>query len=254
MPLKPRKVPREISLLQILPNFMTVAAICAGLTAIRFAMQGSFDVSVALIAVAAALDGLDGRLARLLKSESEIGAELDSLADFLNFGVAPAMILYLWGLQDTRGLGWMAVLVFAVCCVLRLARFNVGNRGAAPGEGAVFFVGIPSPAGGMLVMLPLYLGHLSPDLLRLPGVIVAAWMVLVGLLMISRFPTPSLKSSRIYAENVKFVVVGFVAAIAALLTYPWATLVIMSVAYLATISWTWRRVRRSARKDPSHGN
>lgn len=249
MPLPPRKIPRELSLLQILPNFITVGAICAGLTAIRFAIQGNYDIAVALIVTAAALDGIDGRLARLLKSESAIGAELDSLADFLNFGVAPGMVMYLWGLQDTRGAGWIVVLIYAVCCVLRLARFNVGNRGDDDKKEHTFFLGIPSPAGGLLVMVPLYFGHLAPETLWLPAPVIGGWMVGAGLLLISRFPTPSLKSERIYAENVKFVVVGFVALVAALLTYPWVTLITLSFAYLISVLWTWRRLRRAARKE-----
>lgn len=245
-----RKTPRrELSLVQLLPNFLTVGAICAGLTAIRFALQGRFDLSVALIVVAAALDGMDGRLARLLKSESAIGAELDSLADFVNFGVAPGLVLYLWALQDTRSLGWIAVLVFAVCCVLRLARFNVRNRGDASPPDDDCFTGVPSPAGALLVLLPLYLAELAPSVPRLPEAAIAAWMVVVGLLMISRLPTPALKSARIYAENVKFAVVGFVALVAALLTYPWATLVALVLAYLACVAWTVRARRRRTGKD-----
>jgi CDP-diacylglycerol--serine O-phosphatidyltransferase len=242
----PRKQRRKLSLLQLLPNLLTVVAIIAGLTAIRYAVQGAYGISVALIVLAAALDGIDGRLARLLNSETEIGAELDSLADFLNFGVAPALTIYFWALQDTRGTGWSAVLIYAISCVLRLARFNVDSRGEATKPQNGFFTGIPSPMGALLVMLPLYLAHTHPDVLRLPPLAIGGWMVLVGLLMISRLPTPSLKSAMIYAEYVKFAVVGFAALMAALLTYPWATLVAIDLAYLVGLVWAWRQARKTA--------
>lgn len=236
---------RELPLLQLLPNFVTFGAICAGLTSMRMAMQGSFDLAVALILLAALLDGIDGRIARLLGSESALGAELDSLADFVNFGVAPGILLYLWGLQDARGAGWIAVLVFAICCVLRLARFNIGSRAPEQPGGADAFLGVPSPAGALVALLPLYLGQLLAETGgRLPAGAVAAWMVLVGLAMISRVPTPSLKSARIYAENAPFVLVGFVILVAALATYPWATLSALGLGYVALFARAWRRSRR----------
>ncbi len=231
---------RELPLLQLLPNLLTIGAICAGLTAIRFALQGNFPLAVALIVLAAALDALDGRIARLLKSESAVGAELDSLADFVNFGVAPGLVLYLWALRDAPNLGWIAVLVFAICCVLRLARFNVGSRAADGPAEAEGFIGVPSPAGALLVLLPLHLAHLLPEAPQLPAAAVAGWMALVGLAMISRVPTPALKSARIYAENAPFVAVAFVILIAALLTYPWATLVALDLAYLGALAQAWQ--------------
>ena len=235
---------RELFLLQLLPNFITFGAIAAGLTAIRLSIQGNIQVAVWLIVLAALLDGMDGRLARLLKSESAIGAELDSLADFLNFGVAPGIVLYLWAFDGARNLGWIAVLVYAICCVLRLARFNVDSR-IPVGEGAAKgFIGVPSPAAALLAMLPVYLGFLLPGAPHLPEIAVGVWMVLVGLAMISRTPTPSLKSTRIYAENVPFAMVAFVILIAALVTYPWATLVTLCLAYLAALVWAWQRNRR----------
>jgi CDP-diacylglycerol--serine O-phosphatidyltransferase len=246
----PPREPREFNLLQLLPNFLTVGAICAGLTAIRFAIQGSFEMSVALIILAAALDGLDGRLARLLRSESAIGAELDSLADFLNFGVAPALFLYLWALQDARSEGWIAVLVYAVCCVMRLARFNVGAKASTGPEDKQFFTGVPAPAGALLVMLPFYIAKLMPDAAVAPAIVVVLQMVLVGLLMISRLPTPSLKATTFAAENVKFVVIGFVTFVAALLTYPWATLAFAAGFYLMSLVWAWRQRRRPPKPAP----
>ncbi|TMV38184.1 phosphatidylcholine/phosphatidylserine synthase, partial [Thioclava sp. BHET1] len=137
-------------------NLMTVAAICAGLSAIRFAIHGHYELAVQLILVASVLDGLDGRLARMLKSESAIGAELDSLADFLNFGVAPGLLIYLWGFGEFQNQGWVAVVIYAVCCVMRLARFNVGNKSEISDTPKRFFTGVPAPAGAFLALLPLF--------------------------------------------------------------------------------------------------
>lgn len=222
----------QLHLLKLLPNLVSILALCSGLTAIRLAIAGNIAGAVFLIALAAALDGLDGRLARMLKSESAIGAELDSLCDFVNFGVVPGIVLYLWGLQAEIDMGWIAVLVYAVCCMLRLARFNVGNRKAEPAEKTVF-IGVPSPAGAMLVLLPIYLGHVTDY--HLPAMGVALWMVLVGSLMISHLRTPSLKKITIAASLARYALVGGVVIVASLVTYPWATLLVLSSAYLLAI-------------------
>lgn len=244
----PVRRPRsELPLVQLLPNFLTVMALCAGLTAIRFAAQGRFGYAIGLIVLAAVLDGLDGRLARLLKHESEIGAELDSLGDFVNFGIAPAMTLYFWALQDFSRAGWIAVLIYAVCCVMRLARFNVGQRAVQDPAEKPHFVGVPSPAGAMLVMLPMYFSFMLDSVPKLPAAGVAIYMVAIGALMISRVPTPSFKGTTIYAENARYIVLGFVALVAALLSFPWATLFALDLAYLVALAFALRqyRARRS---------
>lgn len=230
--MKPR---RDMPLIQLLPNMMTMAALCAGVLSIRLAAGGRFAEAVALILVAAVLDGLDGRLARFLKSESPIGAELDSLADFLNFGVAPGLMLSFWAFPGRPDLGFGAALIYVVCCVLRLARFNVGNEAAAVLARQGKFQGVPSPAGAMLVLLPLYLHFLMPEWPDAPEMVVAGWLVAVGVLMISRLATPSLKSVRIPTENAALAMVGGVAAVVLLLRYPWATLTTLSVAYIAAL-------------------
>lgn len=232
---KPQEPPRELLLLKLLPNLVSILALCAGLTAIRFAIAGNFGLAVLLIGTAAALDGLDGRLARMLKSESAIGAELDSLCDFVNFGVTPALVLYLWGLRPETSLGWIAVLVYAVCCMLRLARFNVGSRAVGEAAEKTVFIGVPSPAGAMLVLAPIYLAFAVNHGLVIPPVLVAAWMVGIGALMISRVRTPSLKRITIAADMARYVLVGGVALVGALLTYPWITLLILSMVYFAAI-------------------
>jgi len=228
---------RKLHILQLLPNLVSILGLCSGLTAIRFAVDGHFATAVALIGLAAALDALDGRLARMLKSESAIGAELDSLGDFVNFGVTPAIVLYLWGLKGEASLGWIAVLIYAICCMLRLARFNVGNKrtdGQEPAE-RTSFIGVPSPAGAMLVLSPIYLAFCFSGDVRLPGAAVALWMVAMGALMISRIRTPSLKRVTIYAEDARYILVAVAAVVAALLTYPWITLLSLACIYLAAI-------------------
>jgi CDP-diacylglycerol---serine O-phosphatidyltransferase len=232
---KPTDPPRELLLLKLLPNLVSIMALCAGLTAIRFAISENFGMSVLLIGTAAALDGLDGRLARMLKSESAIGAELDSLCDFVNFGVTPAIVLYLWGLRTETSLGWIAVLVYAVCCMLRLARFNVGARAVGEAAEKTSFIGVPSPAGAMLVLVPVYVVFALDEAFLMPPVLIAVWMLGVGALMISRVRTPSLKRITIAADYARYALVGSVVLIAALLTYPWVTLTVLSASYLGAI-------------------
>ena len=234
---------RELPIVQLLPNLVTVAAICAGLTAIRYATSGNFTVAVQLLLLAAVLDGLDGSLARLLKSASALGAELDSLADFLNFGIAPALLMYFWAFKDMGNLGWIAVVIYALCCVLRLARFNVGTKTSESDKPARHFEGVPSPAGALLVMLPLFIDRALPGAPTIPDAVVGLYMLAVGLLMISRLPTWSLKSLTIRRENVRFLYVGFVCFLAALISFPWVTLMVMDLLYLLSLIWAWRQSR-----------
>lgn len=237
---------RELPIVQLLPNLVTVGAICAGLTAIRYATAGNFTVAVQLLLLAAVLDGLDGSLARLLKSASALGAELDSLADFLNFGIAPALLMYFWAFKDMGNLGWIAVVIYALCCVLRLARFNVGTKTSESDKPTSHFEGVPSPAGALLVMLPLFIDRALPGAPTIPDTIVALYMLAVGLLMISRLPTWSLKSLTIRRENVRFLYVGFVCFLAALISFPWVTLMVMDLLYLLSLIWAWRQSRVAA--------
>ncbi|RJL19669.1 CDP-diacylglycerol--serine O-phosphatidyltransferase [Paracoccus siganidrum] len=229
----------EFSLLQLLPNVLTIVAVCAGLSAIRFGVQGDYTPAVLLIIAAGILDGIDGRIARLLGSASKMGAELDSLADFLNFGVAPPLILYFWALQDIRSLGWICVLVFAVCCVIRLARFNVSSKSETAPRDSAYFEGVPSPAGALLVMLPMYLSFAFADRPVLPDLVICLHMIVVGLLLISRVPTWSFKTTRISRENVKFFLVGVAFVGAALLTFAWVTLIALCLGYIGMVIWAW---------------
>jgi CDP-diacylglycerol--serine O-phosphatidyltransferase len=231
----PRKKRAPLRPVQLLPNLLTLGALCAGLTAIRFAVDGNVTLSVALITLAALLDGLDGAMARLLKSESAMGAELDSLADFLNFGVAPPLMLYLWALPDSRSGGWIAALIYAICCALRLARYNVGDK-SGNGVKSAWFQGVPAPGGALLALLPLVLSQTLPGLIApvLP-VFTGVWLVTTGLLMISRLPTPSFKLLRISRERAPYVMVALVALAAAAFTWPWPLLLAAQIVYLTVL-------------------
>lgn len=245
---KPRS---ELHLQQLLPNLMTIAAMCSGLTGIRFAVDGKFEIAVALVLLAAILDGLDGRLARLLRSESEMGAELDSLVDFANFGVAPGLIIYMWGLHELQSGGWIAALVYASCCLLRLARFNIGNRpnaekASAPGT----FTGVPAPAGAMLALAPMYVAFMLPEAPPAPPALLGLYLALIGGLMISRIPTPSFKRITVYTENVRYFFVGFVALVAALLSYPWETMVVIDVVYAVVVLFSLWQSRKAKTTRP----
>ncbi|WP_187428690.1 hypothetical protein ROLI_012060 [Roseobacter fucihabitans] len=243
-----REKETKVRVLSLLPNMLTIAAICAGLTAIRFGYEGNFDMAVKLILAACVLDCLDGRLARLMNSATPFGAELDSLADFLNFGVAPVLILHNWALQDFRNEGFIAVLCYAICCVLRLARFNVSSREEKTERASDYFVGVPSPAGAILVMLPLIVALAFENLPVTPPAVVVGYICLVGLLMISRVPTYSFKNLAIDRSNTKFFMLGAGVLIAALLMYLWATVVIVTLVYMASFLWAMR----SARQLKSH--
>jgi CDP-diacylglycerol--serine O-phosphatidyltransferase len=235
----------------LVPNVITLLALCAGLTAIRISVEGKLYWAVAAIVFAAVLDGIDGRVARMLKGTSRFGAELDSLADFVNFGVAPALILYFWGLHDLKSAGWIAALVFAICAGLRLARFNVmiddPNRPPWAGN---FFTGIPAPAGALTVMLPIYLGFLGVPRGGLVNWIVLFYTLTIGMLMVSRLPVFSGKNSgkRVPPEMVLPVFVGVVLFVALLISYPWEVLTVGTVAYLACLPLGWLSYRGYQRR------
>lgn len=234
-----RKPDTEFAITQLIPNMLTILAICAGLSAIRFGVHGDYTLAVHLVMAACVLDGLDGRIARLLGSDSKMGAELDSLADFLNFGVAPPLILYFWALQDIRSMGWIAVLVYSVCCVMRLARFNVTSKSEDAESSAAYFQGVPSPAGALLVMMPMYLSFAFTNAPLVPGLVTSFYMVFIGFLMISRIPTWSFKTTKVSRQNVKYFLVGVAFMGAALLTFAWVTLIVLCLAYVATVAWAW---------------
>lgn len=243
---------QRIPIRMLVPNVITLLAICAGLTAIRMAFEQHLDLALAAIVLAAMLDGIDGRIARMLKGTSRFGAELDSLADFVNFGVAPALILYFWGLQDLKSVGWIAALVFAICAALRLARFNVmiddPNQPAWAGN---FFTGIPAPAGAITVLLPIYLDFLGSPHVRLAVWAACAYTLIIGLLMVSRLPVFSGKQygKRVQPEMVLPIFVVAVLFVALLLSYPWEVLTVTTLAYLCGLPFSALSYRRFQKRD-----
>ena len=229
---------RRIPVRLLVPNMVTLLALCAGLTSMRLAIEHRFELAIAAIAFAAILDMLDGRIARLLKSTSRFGAELDSLADFVNFGVAPGIILYTFALHELKSLGWIAVLVLALATVLRLARFNVSlDAPPKPAWAQGFFVGVPAPAGAMIALLPIYLELIGIPHLSLTAIVSSFYIMGVAFLMVSRLPTLSLKKTgdRVRRDMVLPIMIAVVMFVALLLSFPWTTLAVGSILYLAAI-------------------
>ena len=238
---------RRIPVRTLVPNVVTLLALCAGLTAIRMAFEDRYVLALGAIVFAAILDGIDGRLARLLKGTSRFGAELDSLSDFVNFGVAPSLILYFWGLHELKSAGWIAAMVFAICAGLRLARFNVMiDDPDRPAWTANFFVGMPAPAGAITVLLPIYAAFLG-----LPRSPVLTWLTLlytlaIALLMVSRLPVFSGKrvGTRVPTEMVGPVILLVILSVALLIAYPWVLLTAATLAYLGSLPFGYLSYRR----------
>jgi CDP-diacylglycerol---serine O-phosphatidyltransferase len=236
----------------MVPNIITLLALCAGLTAIRLAAEGTFDWAVYAIVFAAVLDGIDGRVARLLKGTSRFGAELDSLADFVNFGVAPGVTLYFWSLREMHAAGWIAALVFAIAAGLRLARFNVTlDDPDRPSWAANFFVGLPAPAGAFTVLLPVYLYFLGIPSPAFAVPLLVAYTLVIAFLMVSRLPVFSGKKvgKRVPPDVLLPVFVGVVLVIALLIAYPWPVLTVGAILYLASLPFGWIAWRDHVRRD-----
>jgi len=239
---------KGLSLRAVLPNAITAAALCSGLTGIRFAIEGDWERTLFAIILAGMLDGIDGRIARLLKAQSRFGAELDSLADSLSFGMAPALVLFLWSLQDLPRFGWLAALGFAICCALRLARFNAQiDVDEQPHKSAGFLTGIPAPVAAGLAFLPLYLWLASGLAIFREPLLVAVWTVTIAVLMISNLATLSWNSIR-PGRDFRIAAIAVTGlAFAALLTEPWWTLALICVAYLALMPLGYIRYGRIKR-------
>ncbi len=237
----------------MVPNLLTMLGLCSGLTGMRFALEGRFAASVIAIAVAGAIDGLDGRIARLLKATSRFGAEFDSLTDFLCFGVAPGFVLYLWSLDGARGWGFLPCLMFAVCMALRLARFNASLYAERPHPAYTynFFTGVPAPAGAGLALFPLFLGLEAQangvgwllDIARSPW-LCAVVLVGTAVLLVSTLPVWNFKNFKVPADLALPLLLGTGLAAALLVTEPWAVLAGMGVAYLAMLPFSVRSFRR----------
>lgn len=239
---------RGLSLRSVIPNAITAAALCAGLTGIRFAIAAEWDKAIIAVILAGVLDGMDGRVARLLNAQSRFGAEMDSLADSLSFGMAPALILYLWALQDWPRFGWFAALAFAICCALRLARFNAQiDIDEQPHKSAGFLTGVPAPVGAGLAFLPFYFWMATGQEHFRDPVAVAVWIAIIAFLMISNVATLSWTSLR-PRRQVRLEVIAIVGLFfGAILMEPWWSLVAICVIYLALMPygmWRYSRIKR----------
>lgn len=249
---------RRVPLRLILPNMVTLLALCSGLTAIRMAFEGRWEFAIGAVLFAAVLDALDGRVARMLKGTSRFGAELDSLADFVNFGVTPALMLYFWLLKEAGSLGWIAALAFAISAALRLARFNVAlDDPDKPAWAVRFFTGVPAPAGALTVLIPIYWGFLGV-LPKWPefAPCVALYAIAIAFLMISRLPTYSGKTigNRIRRDLVLPLFVVAVLLVALTVSYPFQMLALISALYLISIPFAWRSHRKLLMADKTLDN
>jgi CDP-diacylglycerol--serine O-phosphatidyltransferase len=237
---------REIPLRMMVPNLITVLAICAGLTGIRLAFEGRFELAVGMVLLAAFLDGIDGRIARMMRATSNFGVQMDSLADIINFGVAPALVLYVYLLDQARSIGWIAALIYAISAGLRLARFNVmTERPNKPKWLSEYFVGVPAPLGALLVMLPVYLGFLGMEVTRYVAYGAALYTVAIGYLLVSRIPVWSGKAQGVIRrENALPFILVVVVYVALLMSYTWEVLAVTSILYLCTLPFGARHWKR----------
>jgi CDP-diacylglycerol--serine O-phosphatidyltransferase len=249
-PVGPTRI-RDIPIKAVFPNIITLLAICSGLTAIRFSVEDRFELAIGAIVIAAILDGLDGRVARFLKSVTRFGAQMDSLADFVNFGVAPAMLLYFWTMSQAGNFGWICALIYVIGAGIRLARFNVMLENPdQPDWQKNFFLGVPAPAAALVVLLPVYLGQLGLEVLRQLPHISAIYALLIGLLMVSNLPTWSGKQmgQRVRRDLVFPLMIGGVLAVAVLLSNTWESLSLISAAYLLSLPFgvsSWKKLNNA---------
>lgn len=236
-----RRMRENLPFVHLVPNLITILGLCCGLTAMRLTFDGLYIYAAALIVFAAAIDGLDGLVARRLRATSEMGAELDSLSDFVCFGVAPALLTYRFALFPDQGLGWVLALTFAICCCLRLARFNtMRDQPDAPRH----FLGVPAPAGAGLGLLPVFATFAGLGNFREMPLLVALWLGFVGFLMISRIPTPSAKGLKIARDKARFLLIGVAICIGLMVTRFWLFMTLVCLIYLAVVLFQALRHRR----------
>ena len=247
---------RGMAFRAMVPNAVTALALCFGLTGVRFGIAGNWDAAVGCVVIAGVLDGMDGRIARLLRANSRFGAELDSLSDVTAFGVAPALIMFLWSLHQAPQFGWVAALALAVCCALRLARFNsLMDSDEQPHKSAGYLTGVPAPAGAGLAFVPVYLWLVTGQEIFRAWYVTMPWVIFIALLLISSVATFSWASLRIRRSSRLFVIAGIGLLGAALVTAPWVTLLAISIIYIAMIPFSiasYGRVRRRREAGAGH--
>ncbi|PHP68264.1 CDP-diacylglycerol--serine O-phosphatidyltransferase [Zhengella mangrovi] len=243
---------REIPLRMVWPNLITTLAICAGLTGVRFAIEGEFQKSVMLVLLAAFLDGIDGRIARMLKASSKFGMQMDSLADIVNFGVVPALVIWLYFLGLAPQVGWIAALIYAIACALRLARFNVmsENPGRAKWQGE-YFVGVPAPAGALLVLLPVYLGLAGFEPGKASAYFFSAYTVCIAFLLVSRLPVWSGKALGLKVPRTAVIPIILLVALAIMLlaAFTFEMLILVAIAYLVALPVSAMAYRRREKRE-----
>ena len=238
----------------ILPNMLTLIGVCIGLTSIRFALDGKFEFAIIAIIFAALIDGLDGRIARLIKGTSKVGKELDSLTDMISFGVAPAFIMYFWKLNTLGRFGWLVCLIYVICVALRLARFNV-NSDQDPSWRDNFFEGVPSPAGGILVLTPLIISVTDFNFINLNyNIVVPTFFIITSLLLISKFPSYALKKIVIQRKATIFLLFGIVLFFGLLLIYPFKVIAISSILYLLMLPISFIHFRKLKKQNIDQNN
>ena len=238
----------------ILPNMLTLIGVCIGLTSIRFALDGRYEFAIIAVIFAAVIDGLDGRIARLIKGTSKVGKELDSLTDMISFGVAPAFIMYFWKLNTLGRFGWLVCLIYVICVALRLARFNV-NSNQDPSWKDNFFEGVPSPAGGILVLTPLIISMTNFDYFKLNyEIIVPIFFITTSLLLISKFPSYSFKKIVIQRKTTIFLLFGIVLFFGLLLIYPFNVMSISALIYLSMLPISFFHYQKLKKKNDDKNN
>jgi CDP-diacylglycerol--serine O-phosphatidyltransferase len=238
----------------LLPNMLTLIGVCIGLTSIRFALSGEFHLAIIAIIFAALIDGLDGRIARLIKGTSKVGKELDSLTDMISFGVAPAFIMYFWKLNTLGRFGWLICLIYVICVALRLARFNV-NSNQEPSWRDNFFEGVPSPAGGILVLTPLVISLTNFDYIQPNSdIMVPTFFIITSLLLISKFPSYSFKKIVIQRKATIFLLFGIVLFFGLLLIYPFYMISISSVLYLLMLPISFFHYRKLKKQNQDNSS
>ena len=238
----------------ILPNMLTLIGVCIGLSSIRFALDGNFEFAIVAIIFAAIIDGLDGRIARLIKGTSKVGKELDSLTDMISFGVAPAFVMYFWKLNTLGRFGWLLCLIYVICVALRLARFNV-NTGQAPSWRDNFFEGVPSPAGGILVLTPLIFSMTSFNLVNVNyEIVVPTFFIFTSLLLISKFPTYSFKKIVIQRKTTIFLLFGIVLFFGLILVYPFNVISLSAIIYLLLLPISFIHYQKLKKQNEGHNS
>ena len=250
-PKKKFKIVTDTRARVVLPNALTLIGVCIGLSSINFALNQNFTLAIIAVLVAAVIDGLDGRIARLIKGTSKVGKELDSLTDIISFGVAPAFIMYFWVLNTLGKVGWLISLIYVVCIALRLARFNI-NTGGEPSWRDNFFEGVPSPAGGILVLTPLIYEVSGLGILNLNyQILVPSIFVVVSILLISKMPTYAFKKISVKRKTTVFLVFGVVLAFVLLFMFPFQTLVAATSIYILSLPISFFHYSKLDKKNKS---